>query len=140
MEQPALKGALGEVGVMGQVAPSSRPERGALPARPGRCGEERGGALLRLQEGPRGVPGQRRIRKGWEASGPRPLPRRNRERTCRYSPGCAQGVCARAPRPGSVALFGGAVSRVPSSSHSFTCPKGVACGLSGSLPFQVCPA
>lgn len=65
MEQPALKGALGEVGVIRQVAPSSRPESGALLALPRRrCGEGRGGAQLHLREVPWESQRQRRNQKG----------------------------------------------------------------------------
>lgn len=75
-----------------------------------------------------------------EASGPRPLLKRSWEGPCRYSRGgSTQDACA--PRSEAGSWKRRAVSRcsAQSSNHSFTCPKGVASGLSGSLLFQVCP-
>lgn len=109
--------------------------RSSPPAVQGCFGERRGGALLHLQEGPGGhsAAAQRR----GEASGPRPRLTRSWVCTCPYSPLLRAGrLC---PRSQAEKRSAASPGRTPSSNPSFTCPKAVTWGLSGSLFFQVCP-
>lgn len=98
----------------------------------GRDGEARSSTSGKSPGSPRGSGETRR-----EASRPRPLLSGSWECTCRYSPRLRSGrLCPRSETGKRRAVLW---CTAPSSTHSFAGPKGVACGLSVSLPFQVYP-